>query len=121
LCAFLTTAGHLMARKSPDDFAKLVSHIQEKVLPRLDEAALGAATRLKHLMSMGFDGFLSTLPEGAIAELYVTSDSAPAASSSAVASSFGRSTSNASSVQTISSNVDAAPFSNQSFTSSAQT
>jgi hypothetical protein len=117
LSSFLTVAGHMMARKSPDEFRKLVTHVEEKVITRLDEGSIGApsATRLKKLMEGGFDKFHAELPQGAIAELYVGSDACggggglgggiqPASSSA-----FGHQTSYAGSVQTVSSAIGNAP------------
>lgn len=72
LVAFLTAAGHMLARKFPDEFRPLLKTVTDKVVPNVDKDTFGApsATRLKKLVDGGFDGFEKTLPEGAVAELY---------------------------------------------------
>ena len=75
LTAFLTAAGHMLAQEFSDDFSKLVNDIKTKIIPRLDESAIGApsAVRLKKIMSGGLDAFKTTQPNGSIPELYGSS------------------------------------------------
>ena len=42
LVAFLTTAGHMLARKFPNVFQPLLDMISNQVLPKLDEGTFGA-------------------------------------------------------------------------------
>ena len=72
LVAFLTTAGHMLARKFPNEFQPLLDMISNQVLPKLDEGTFGApsSVRLKKLVDGGYQTFETTLPEGAIPDLY---------------------------------------------------
>ena len=76
LVAFLTAAGHMLARKHPAEFKKLIYHIVNDIVPRVDDGSLGAPSlvRLKKTIHGGFQHFELTLPKGAIPELYVGSD-----------------------------------------------
>mmetsp|Transcript_10696 Transcript_10696/g.16067 ORF Transcript_10696/g.16067 Transcript_10696/m.16067 type:complete len:854 (-) Transcript_10696:163-2724(-) len=72
LTSFLTVTGCMLKHKYPAEFTPLWREtIVKRVLPRLDQGAIGApsALRLKKLVE-GVDAFQS-LPKGAIPELYV--------------------------------------------------
>jgi hypothetical protein len=72
LIAFLTGAGHMLAKTYPEKFQKQVEYVQKSIVPRLDEGEIGrpSSVRLKKVLEGGFDGFQTTLPARALAELY---------------------------------------------------
>lgn len=93
LVAFLTGAGHMLANKFPTKMKPAFDMIQNDILKRLDESAVGvpSATRLRKVMDAGFDTLRNDLPPGVVAALY---DGKPgtgtASSSSSVAPGTGR-------------------------------
>jgi len=72
LGAFLTGAGHMLARVHADNFRKLLNKIQSDIANRLDEGEIGkpSAIRLTKVLEGGFDGFFNNLPAKAIPDLY---------------------------------------------------
>lgn len=72
LVSFLTIAGHMLARKFPDEFSSLLTNISQHVYPHVDTGTFGApsAVRLKKVIDRGFEGFNSALPEGAVPDCY---------------------------------------------------
>jgi hypothetical protein len=77
LVAFLTAAGPLLARKYTAEFKQIFNRIVNEILPRVDSGAVGAPSlvRLNKTLQGGVEHFESTLPKGAILELYVRGDS----------------------------------------------
>ena len=73
LVAFLSGAGHMLAKKYPSEFTSLLAVMKDDLLHRLDETPIGvpSATRLKKVLEdIGLEGLRRDLPQGAVAELY---------------------------------------------------
>ena len=72
LGAFLTGAGHMLARVHGENFKKLLGKIESDIVNRLDEGAIGkpSAIRLNKVLEGGFDSFYKNLPAKAIPDLY---------------------------------------------------
>jgi hypothetical protein len=77
LVAFLTAAGPMLTRKYPAEFKQIFNCIVNDILPRVDNGAVGAPSlvRLDKTLQGGVEHFESTLPKGAIPELYVRGNS----------------------------------------------
>jgi len=77
LDAFLTGAGHMMARVFPDEFRPLLQIITQDLVFRLDEGPNGApgALRFKKVVEGGFSAFHNNLPSRALHPLYYTGGS----------------------------------------------
>eukprot|EP00986_Skeletonema_menzelii_P018145 scaffold25709_cov137-Skeletonema_menzelii.AAC.2 len=88
LVSFLTGAGHMLANKFPAKMKPAFDMIQNDILKRLDESAVGvpSATRLRKVMDAGFDKLKNELPPGVVAELYDGKPGTGTASSAAPAS-----------------------------------
>lgn len=77
LVAFLTAAGPMLARKYTAEFKQIFNCILNDILPRIDSGAVGAPSlvRLNKTLQGGVEHFESTLPKGAVPELYVRGNS----------------------------------------------
>ena len=62
----------MLALAYPEEFKTCLSIIEKKVMPRLDEGAVGkpSQTRLQKTLEGGYEGFKAKLPSRAIGELY---------------------------------------------------
>jgi len=72
LGAFLTGAGHMLAKTHADTFRNILGMIQDDIVNRLDEGEMGKPSkiRLNKVIEGGFDHFLKNLPSKAISDCY---------------------------------------------------